>query len=128
MTEQERFDSMRDEIIDLKNEINRLQAENEALINGQETLQKYIAEQKAENERLKYCNETNISSIATLHEQLKTAKAEAYKECIEKVDKELSLLRRKCRNDLDDDGVFAIDRARKKVNNLLKELVGDNNG
>lgn len=32
--------------------INRLQAEKEALINGQETLQKYIAEQKAEIERL----------------------------------------------------------------------------
>ena len=43
-----------------KDLINRLQAEKEALINGQETLQKYIAEQQAENERLK--DELNILS------------------------------------------------------------------
>lgn len=54
----------------------------------------------------------------------KTAKAEAYKECIEKVKEELSLIRRECRNVLDNDGVFAIDRARKKVDNLLKEMEG----
>ena len=57
--------------------------------------------------------------------KIDSIKAEAYKECIEKVDKELSLIRRKCKNNLDDEGVFAIDRARKKVDNLLKEMVGD---
>ncbi len=44
------LDFMYNNALDL---INRLQADKEALINGQETLQKYLAEQKAENERLK---------------------------------------------------------------------------
>ncbi len=43
--------------LDVLDLINRLQAEKEALIAGQETLQKYIAEQKAEIERLKEDNE-----------------------------------------------------------------------
>lgn len=49
-------------------------------------------------------------------------KAEAYKDCIEKVKKELSLIRLGCRELLDNDGVFAIDMARKRVDNLLKEM------
>lgn len=44
--------------------INRQKAENEALINGQETLQKYIAEQKAEIERL----ERTIEDLESIQE------------------------------------------------------------
>ena len=54
-------------IVDL---INRLQAENEALIAGQETLQKYIAEQKAEIERLKSMNQAKLDMIHDLRERL----------------------------------------------------------
>lgn len=97
---------------------------------------KTIATLQVENERLKIENAElkgykttdwlirGISPEQLEHEKIQAWKAEAYKECIGKVNKELSLLRRKCKNDLDDEGVFAIDRARKKVDNLLKELVG----
>lgn len=75
---------------------------------------KELKKVEAENERLKYCNESNISSIATLHEQLKTAKAEAYKEFAKK-------LKHKAINIGVNDSIvstFAIDET-------LKELVGD---
>ena len=49
--------------IDALNLINRQKAEKEALIAGQETLQKYIAEQKAEIERLQ--NELDIRPPAS---------------------------------------------------------------
>ena len=42
--------------------LNRQKAEKEALVNGQETLQKYIAEYKAEVERLKIANVEAYSS------------------------------------------------------------------
>lgn len=50
--------------------INRLQAKKEALINGQETLQKYMAKIQAENERLTHITRNLIGEI----------KAEAYTE------------------------------------------------
>lgn len=76
-------------------EINRQKAEKEALIAGQETLQKYIAEQKAEIERLtderekllkecKRCGRKTQKVIVKLQKKLKTAKAEAIKEFCEK--------------------------------------------
>jgi hypothetical protein len=39
-----------------------------------------ITRQKAEIEMLQYANEVNVASCGTLHERLKTAKAEAIKE------------------------------------------------
>lgn len=91
--------------------INRLQAEKEALINGQETLQKYIAEQKAEIERLQNSiavftnNAVDFANEIDRHKKDKeeaflfaanivesekiviaNAKAEAYKEFADKVD------------------------------------------
>lgn len=93
---EEHYPSMRYEYLlsDTIHEINRLQAkivveqnyddclntEIDRLKQNLEEAHIDIREHLAENEKLKYCNETNISSIATLHEQLKNAKAEAYKE------------------------------------------------
>jgi FtsZ-binding cell division protein ZapB len=64
--------------------INRLQAEKEGLINGQETLQKYITTLQAENERLN--KEVDRLSQVVLYNngvtemKVEEAKAEAYKE------------------------------------------------
>lgn len=114
--------------------INRLQAENEALINGQETLQKYIAEQKSENERLKEEKsklENKIDEIYPLVMQLpnamEQAKAEAYKEFAE-------LLHCQCENIINqphNENVrpiswkVAYEEFDKKIDNLLKKLVGE---
>lgn len=56
-------------------EINRLQEEKEALINGQETLQKHIAEQKAENERLEKENTANLEWAEKEIKRLKGVKS-----------------------------------------------------
>lgn len=47
-----------------------------------------INRQKAEIERLEYCNSVNVSSIGTLHERLKEAKSEAIKEFAERLKEE----------------------------------------
>lgn len=59
--------------------INRLQSEKEALINGQETLQKHIAEQKAEIERLQ------SEKVTALKLTIETAKANARAETAAKI-------------------------------------------
>lgn len=74
---------------------------------------------------MKYCNETNISSKATLHEQLKTAKAAAYKECIEKVKEKSKKSEIVCSGALVTTSYLI---SAKNLNNLLNELVGDSNG
>ena len=51
-----------------------------------------INRQKAEIERLQYCNETNISSIATLHQQLKTPRAKAITEFAERLKKKSEIV------------------------------------
>ena len=56
--------------------INRQKAEIEALIAGQETLQKYIAEQKAEIENYSHNNRTMTKDIRELQKALERAKAE----------------------------------------------------
>ena len=121
---------------------NRQEAEVEALINGQETLQKYIAEQKAEIERLKrklVGYEPSIDSglfSQMLLEQKEKAeafekkwkaevKSEAYKECIEKVKEKSKKTEIVCSGALITTN-YAI--SAKNLNNLLKELVGDSNG
>ena len=99
--------------------INRLQAENERLKNAykQCAWERDIFQEGMKEEIKKECSYLQLD--------INTIKIEAYKECIEKVKEELSLLRKECRKVLDNDGVFAIDRARKKVDNLLKEMVGE---
>ena len=105
-----------------REEINRLQAEKEALINGQETLQKYLAEQKAENERLKaeiekskVANSLFSMYVQTRDEVITEAKAEAYKEFAEGL-----------KNRLIKGGLYPA-FVKCRINELLKELVGDNN-
>ena len=123
---------MFNQVVDL---INHLQEEKETLINGQETLQKYIAEQKVENERLKSCvkTEKEVREIAKrtmeplvkeiTREQIdiavKLAKIEAYKECIEKV-KEKSSKINMCRYGIVVKTDYQI--SDKSLDNLLKEL------
>ena len=90
--------------------INRLQADKEALINGQETLQKYIAEQKAENERLnKECD--------NLFELMRISKSEARKEFAERLKKESVFLE-------DDERYVGYAVKIGIIDNLLKELDG----
>ena len=97
--------------------------------------------QQAEIESLKenrdelweiHCRDTeryleHIDEIDTLKKELKTAKSEAIKDFAERVKKELLLLKKECRKALDNDGVFAIKRARKKIDKLVKEMVSENN-
>ena len=84
------FDLMQRDILDL---INRLEAEKEALIAGQETLQKALAEKQAEIETLKNVKkendvlQNNISAMAvTMKNSARETRHEAYKEFAEKVD------------------------------------------
>lgn len=61
--------------------INRLQDEKQALINGQETLQNTIVEQKAEIERLKH----RKTELQIRNQELQHEKSEAIKEFAEKL-------------------------------------------
>ena len=88
-----------------------------------------INRQKAEIERLKNTLDDVLDREPILVERSeKYAKAEAIKEFAERLKKELTLHRKVCRNLLDNDGVFAIDKVRQKVDNLVKEMVGDADG
>ena len=61
--------------------INRLQDEKQALINGQETLQNTIVEQKAEIERLKH----RKTELQIRNQELQHEKSEAIKEFAERL-------------------------------------------
>jgi ribonucleotide monophosphatase NagD (HAD superfamily) len=92
--------------------INRQKAEKEALIAGQETLQKHIAEQNAEIERLKKA----LVVVDIMEEQhkyaLNKAKAEAIKECLQEVRKRTS-------------SYICAARIRLVTDEIEKEMVGD---
>lgn len=95
--------------------INRQKAEKEALIAGQETLQKYIAAQKAEIERLVEHTKEGIDLAKQLPEMLKLAQAEAIKYFAERLKR-----------------VVAIHNGDmwskyEYIDNLVKEMVGDDN-
>ena len=91
----------------LKEKVESLQAEKEALIAGQETLQKYIAEQKAENERLKgIVNIVPNATVEMLEEFAEQVKMAFYYEFDELIPSIMA----------------------DKIDNLLKELVGEDNG
>lgn len=77
-----------------------------------------IQHQQAEIERLQ-----RLGASAT--RRMVKARAEAIKEFAERLRKELSLIKKECRKFLDNGGVFAIEIARKKVDNLVKEMAGD---
>ena len=96
-----------------------------------------INRQKAENERLEAeCDKQYEIAEATIraeiadggtscHWCIEHSRAGAIKELAERLKKELSLIKKECRKFLDNGGVFAIEIARKKVDNLVKEMVGD---
>ena len=90
-----------------------------------------INQQNAEIERLTEENKKvsaymgNGWGYVSFLEFVKNQRAEAIKEFAERLKKELSLYRKECRNLLDNGGVFAMDKARQKVDNLVKEMVGD---
>ena len=77
-----------------------------------------INRQKAEIEDLKDKNEHLVVFLAE-------AKPEAIKEFAERLNIELSLYKRECRKFLDNAGAFAIDKARQKVDKLVKEMLGE---
>ena len=99
--------------IDVKNEA------MQAAINGQETLQKYIAENDKEIERLKAVNDS-FTDIGKLYSEIK---AEAYKEFAERLEKSIlpqlscSTLEKK------EAYYFCLDN----IDNLSKEMVGEGN-
>jgi len=125
--------------------INRLQADKEGLINGQETLQKYITTLQAENERLKNTLDDVLDRQPILVERSeKYAKAEAYKEFAEKVCDEITdaiinngkVIKERIEkhnvNRLEDnfccmcDGkIMALGGIEYFIKNLLKELTGE---
>jgi DNA repair exonuclease SbcCD ATPase subunit len=146
-TEQERFDLMRDEIIDLKNEINRLQAENE-------NLNAEVGKMVAENERLEKALKQTLTDIreakVLVANDIETAKAEAYKKFCEKLHTEILEAREsnfKAKDgriakskkygipiDVEDsflmycDGkIHALDGIDYFAYNLIKEMVGEDN-
>lgn len=123
--------------------INRLQAENKNLQERNVILRGLVDTQKAENERFgkikkmldmfwetllkigmaKRKEKPTLEEFAeALQEIQASAKAEAYKECIEKV-KEKSCKLNMCHNDVVVKTDYQI--SDENLDNLLKELVGD---
>jgi predicted RNase H-like nuclease (RuvC/YqgF family) len=105
--------------------INRQNAEKEALIAGQETLQKYIAEQKKEIDRLQNDLAQTEDAYKTVHEmngayarKIDFAKAEAIKEFAEKIKQDAVWI---C------DDSYIEDALREYVDNFVKEMVGEDN-
>ena len=109
--------------------INRQKAELKATIAGQETLQKYIAEQKAEIERL----QSVVDSFTDIGKMYSEIKAEAYKEFAERlkewlcIENELyissakNMLPKEFQNGYEQKNDFVV----KLIDNLLKEMVGE---
>lgn len=98
---------------ELEETVNRLQAENERL--------KGISDNKTK-ELLRY-----NASIEELHKKLETAKAEAYKECIEKVGNLLWQMKTEWLQQGDTEYATALVIAHTKLAKLLQEMVGENN-
>ena len=108
-------------------EINRLQAENERLLKFEKIAGDTIERQGAEIERLESLSERlgddvnwKADYIYELEDNLKTAKAEAYKEFAEILIKSLMF-------ELDLKG-WQSKKALQVTNDTLKELVGDGSG
>lgn len=100
--------------------INRQQVEKEALINGQETLQKYIAEKNAEIERLE---KGELSKAMTFNsDTIKRCVNKAIKEFAERCKKSFSQCQREYREVLNSDGACAMIIAKKVVDDLVKEM------
>ncbi len=106
ITQQERADYYYNLFVKQIEITENLKAEKEALINGQETLQKYIAKQKAENERLK----TGLKTVTDeLTSQIIRTKSEAIKEFAKR-------LQARC--------LIFLDSKLEFVDELVKEMTG----
>lgn len=99
--------AMQKDALDL---IARQKAEIEALIAGQETLQKYIAEKNAEIERLTTAYPKTIESIKKMRDK---AKAEAIKEYVDRLTAELI-----------EGGIYPA-FVKGKIEKVKKEMAGD---
>ena len=111
----------------LKDFINRLQADKEALIAGQETLQKALAEKNKEIQGLRNTVVYDISNFASEYDS--KIKAEVIKECIEKTQAFLAI---KCRGVVEDnpnlDEIlwgYRKEDVDEFFDNLVKETVGE---
>lgn len=128
MTNEERYDAMRDEIIDLKNIINRQQAIIEKSEKVEYIADKTIATLQAENERLKEKQEKCFYCTEQANKKISEIKAEAYKEfaqkVIEKVEKARQKYQRLCaeQGDKEDEAMNIHFRG---MINIVKEMVGE---
>ena len=102
--------------------ITRQQAEKEALIAGQETLQKYIAQQKNEIERLKqivgFTPARGSRKSPLLNAVLDNVRAEAYREFAEVLKKKLYIA----------DNNWHPVVCEEEIDEALKELEGEDDG
>ena len=127
--------------------INRQKAEKEALIAGQETLQKHIAEKKAEIERSqkeinRLQTEIGINNLTikglelerscqnvTIAEELELSKAEAIKEFAERLCEEADNICIDREGDFveEDNEIYntVADWCKETSDTLVKEMVGD---
>ena len=83
-------------------------------------LESEVKRLQAENERLKDCIDEQDIEIASLWKRIEDAKAEAYKRCIENAKEELYEW-------VGADNCIPYSRIKRVLDNLLKELVGEDN-
>lgn len=95
--------------------IYRQKAEKEALIAGQETLHKYIVEQKTEIERLQKKQDL-FADIGKMHSEIKT---EAIKEFSERLKQKAFAIHKS----VDENYLYEIDNS--FIDNLVKETMGE---
>ena len=116
-----KFEEVYAEIVELKKTINIQEQEKAALINGQETLQKQIAEKNVDIERLKDENRiltqrrANLFEIVNAYEK---GRAEAIKDFAERM-KEKGHIPNEKWNTTKEKAVYESD-----IDNLVKELTG----
>lgn len=101
---------------DFDDHINRLQADKEALIAGQETLQKALSEKIAEVEKLKLDNEVLGSELSRYGEVCPKIRTEAIKELAERLKDRIPRF-----------GItlYTTQTIFEVINNLVKEMAGE---
>lgn len=121
-------------IVTLQAENERLEVENQSLRSAANSLKMHYEEAQAEIERLNKVYQANQQLINALNKSYFLAKAEAYKEfaekAIDRVEKARQKYQRLCKEQGEEmeehmhihfNGIIGI------INNLLKELVGEDN-
>lgn len=134
MTNEERYDAMRDEIIDLKNIINRQQAIVEKSEKVEYIADKTIATLQAENERLEVENQSlrGAANSLKMHYEEAHAEIERYKGVIKILEKDVAAAKSEAVKEFamklkcgvpQETGVIRC----SDIDNLVKETVGENN-